>query len=325
MECKSIDFLAMASQLFQKTISSFPGALPVSISHDLLTTVAFGFVFSLKADGERMFLVFGKGVCYMIGRDLKTTFIGSIDNKDKEDDSTWYLFDAELVEDKNLILIFDTLVFRSQSVIRLEIAHRVEMAKHYLHRLNVIQVHDSDDYLKMSLPSNYSFVTAEIGSCRLQVKPLFTLNHLSDVWNNRDQRLAHNAFPVDGIIFTRRCCQYAPFREDDMSILKWKPRITLDFFVLPFVNDVMLSRNHCVMTEGNVMLCSTENCFSLAQFEDDDVVLFTNQIVECWWENMQWLPVKIRTDKKSPNSHDTILKTLDAIQYPVLFEDFIHA
>ncbi len=322
MASNKIRFFKTMSQLFhQKQISSFPGALPVNIDQSLIATVAFGYVFSLKADGIRVFLMIGRERCVAVGRDMEFVNIGNM----QENEDTWYCFDAEMIPNSKLILIFDTLVFRSQSVIREEIGHRFEMAKCFLSQSDLGNEKDNtpkeeDFFNKMTLPSNYSFASIQIGKWTLKVKPIFTLNHLTDVWNHRKEC----GFEEDGIIFVKRCCEYSPFRENDMSVLKWKPKITLDFMVLPFIHSMDITKNPCVCFIGNVMLCTSNDpasCFSLATFPER----FMHKITECYWEKSQWIPIRVRGDKTSPNTYETVLKTLDAIQNVVEFEDFMHA
>ncbi len=317
------------SQLFQTQIHSFPGALPVSVDHGTIAKVAFGYIFSLKADGNRVFLIFGEGSCFVVERDMQQ--IKHIGTYKTAQDSVWYMFDAEILPRESLILIFDTLVFRSQSIIRLEIGTRLEMAKWFcLNCLEVVQIHKDDPYLKQTLPSNYDFVSAHLGNFTIRVKPVFTLNHLADIWNNKEKRETHNQFPEDGLIFTRRCCQYKPFREDPESVYKWKPLVTLDFYVVPFEQKVCITDHPCTCTEGNVMLCTSSKeepieCFSLATFSSEDLELYCGNITECKWKLGNWEPMRLRMDKPSPNRLETVLKTLPAITNPVLFKEFLHS
>lgn len=352
MACQVSDLLTSLSTAFETTLTSFPGNLPVSLERKMVEQIAFGYLFTLKADGlERIFIiVLEEGKVFIVNRQLQMTFIGEIKLQCFHD--KWFLFDAELVhvDGDNKLLIFDTLIFRSLSVLQEEIATRYELAKFFLahivsdsrpeplNALHEWSIHSSCEFHEVHMVPNW----------QIRVKPLWTHNHLAEVWAN--QKLAE--YPVDGLIFVRRLCSYEPFRCNPDSLIKWKPVHTIDFVLLAFAPDLYplnLDKTKELLcfrrTEGDALLClpgptkapvwlsaiwtqsSTQSPMqsstqSSMQSKSPPNSLL-GKIVECAWKNDEWCIQRIRTDKDTANSQETVLRTLASILDHIELQDII--
>ncbi len=327
MEINKEDFLILLTEIFQSflsdhNISSFPGNLPISLQKTHLFQLMFGYLLALKADGERCFIFICQNKVFTINRNLEIKNIGSL-----ETSNLLYLFDAECIPDLNLILLFDTLIFQSKkkhNVLRSDITQRNELARFFTFFHG--QQTEKDIFENYKYPSNYpnSEIILDSG-WRLQTKPLFLYHHLNDVWTNRH----HCEYETDGIVFSRQWASYQPYTNDPMSLIKWKPLTTIDFFVVHLEPDEQLVSippefSKYQSSFGNFSLLTTtktteyKEIFTHINLDQK----YENLIVEFFWENNSWQPLKIRFDKKSPNTLKTVCETLKNINDPISIRDF---
>jgi len=302
MEIKKEEFLEFLNDVFQSFLSdhklnSFPGNLPISLQRNHLMQLPFGFVISNKTDGERSFLFICQSAIFTINRNLDIEYLGKINT------NNLYLFDAEIVTNLNLILIFDTLVFQSKNVLRTDITQRNELAR-----------------LFVSTQGN-PHAQLKIDHWVIETKPLFQYHHLLDLYASQS-RLPYDC---DGIVFSRLWAAYKPFTQDPLSLIKWKPLTTIDFLVLDapsVVNFVSIPKEFCEfqVSNGNCALSLGPN--EIFSFFDNDQ-FNEGAVVECKWEKNKWVGIKIRKDKKNANKLTTILKSLINIKDPIFLEDFI--
>ncbi len=322
MEIKKEDFLEFLTDVFQSFLSdhklnSFPGNLPISLQRNHLMQLPFGFVFANKTDGERSFLFICQHSIFTINRNLDIDFLG------KTKTNNIYLFDVEIVSHLNLILIFDTLVFESKNVLRTDITQRNELARLFISTYGEIKKEDGF-FTQIRFPSSYPHAQLKIDNWVIETKPLFQYHHLLDVYNSQS-RLPYDC---DGLVFSRLWAAYKPFTQDLMSLIKWKPITTLDFLILEApsfpVSFISIPKefSEFQIQKGNYILCINPNeIFSFVENDQFD----ENTIVECKWDKnfLNWIPIKIRKDKKTANKLTTILKSLINIKDPISIEDFI--
>jgi hypothetical protein len=260
---KSNHILDIFTNLFERRITKFPGTLPVSLSKETLVLLRYGYVFAVKADGDRVFVLIEGNTMIIIPRDLNIR-VFSIDIHHEN----LFVFDCELLENGE-ILIFDTLVFASVPVTKSCISVRYEYARTFLaksKKSTIIPIHELDKYC---IPSNFSsrhFIEIQtvlpeqlvkklpndiecltkseiifkkeddtnrhekMPVFKMFAKRIFYFQHVLDVWD-RQSLLPYNN---DGLIFTRLFQKYTPFRDDKESVIKFKPpdQITCDFLVL---------------------------------------------------------------------------------------------
>lgn len=332
-------FLETMSKLFEPftngRILSFPGNLPVSLQRNFLIPLAFGYTVTFKADGVRGFLSIQNGYLYFTDRSLFTKCIGQLN--EMFNNESLYVFDVEWCEQDNYILLFNTLIFDGKSVIRSCISQRVELAKKYINEHgdhdNSLTCQELQQYeFPSHFHSDYSLICSN--GLKLFVKPLYLYSYLQDIWY-----LQHYLpYPIDGFIFNRLWCSYEPYRNDEESVIKWKPNhdITLDFVVLEKEHKIeWITKDEryqeFILSEGNVYLSLSTidtHCpqiFSCATFTDDQIDMYQNQIVECSWHNIHknWIPIRLRADKIAPNTLITIKQTLENIIDPIQISDFL--
>jgi mRNA capping enzyme, C-terminal domain/mRNA capping enzyme, catalytic domain len=290
--------------------------MPVAVDQSMLQPLAFGYIFTMKANGVRNFMIVSNltGDIYLLQRNLKHIKLSGqwpfINKASSKSEAKWYLFDIELYNDQ--ILIIDTLIFHSVSCIAKDIVTRMELAKYFCLHLSThhIPLDSKSIFYKLSIPgSRYPFVSVPVGDYQVRCKPLYIYDHLEAIWKARDQL----DFDVDGIIFVRRLCPYSPFCCDPMSVLKWKPMITIDFQVVPIEEE----------GEHNVALLSAEKVvFETCFLEEADS--FCHKIVEFTLkEDKKWYPLTIRTDKPTANTMDVIERTYEAMKHNVTLEQLI--
>ncbi len=324
MELKKEEFLEFSTDVFQSFLSdhkinSFPGNLPISLQKSHLLQLPFGFVISNKTDGERSFIFICENHIFSINRNLDIHLLGLIKNINKND---LYLFDAEIVYNLDLILIFDVLVFKSKNVLRSDITQRNELARYFLFTYGEFQKEDPF-WSDIRFPSNYPSNILKVNNFTIETKPLFKYHHLINIWKNQ-HRLPYDC---DGIIFSREWAAYKPFTQDPMSLIKWKTTTTLDFLVLSNNIDCKLVEipenfSKFQFKNGNFILATGKNeFFSLLDLNSPND--FDGHIVECKWENETWVLIKKRIDKTSPNKLTTVLKSLINIKEPISIHDFI--
>jgi hypothetical protein len=193
MLTKELFLKTMDIVFFPHHINNFPGAQPVALSKEKLPSLLFGYLATLKTDGEREFLWIDGTNVFAINRNLRIWHITS----ELEPISTkWMLLDAECV-DQNFFHAFDLLVYDGKNVCDWDICERM----HFLH--------------VFLTTNNIPF---------LSMKPYYSVFDIVAIYKEEQ------TMPVDGILFVRRLASYQPFRMEMDNILKWKPIVTLDFF-----------------------------------------------------------------------------------------------
>lgn len=121
------------------------------------------------------------------------------------------------------------------------------------------------------------------------VRELFRLDELKKV---------KCEFRCDGIIFV-------PIK-DNLITYKWKPieKLTIDFQVKKYEDKLIL----CVSNEKGVKGFRINNMlYSVKGFKEDD-------IVECRYENDNFIPIRLRKDRIYPNYKDIALSIFDNIK-----------
>lgn len=127
------------------------------------------------------------------------------------------------------------------------------------------------------------------------VWPLTALKHLETI---------HHPYETDGYIFTP---VNEPVRmETHETMFKWKPleRITVDFKV----------------NDGKLYVWDRGSYVYEATIQSNEKL--NGKIVECKFDGIQWIPVKIRNDKPRPNNRRTFYRTMVNIKENIKVEDF---
>lgn len=318
-------FLERMSHVFEMHITKFPGALPISLTRDMLQKICFGYIFTLKADGVRNFVIVSgsTGNVYLLQRNLVVQYVGCFDFSKKYNikKDAWFVFDAEVC--KNRIFIVDTIVFNSLKCTTYEINTRMELAKFFLQKLaqDSTLLNQNEPQFRLAVASCYAFTKVYLRAnektnfiqkkdeekkeelnFELQCKPMYGYDHLEKMWS--DEVKSKLDFLVDGIIFIRRCSSYVAFRGDPESLIKWKPLNTVDFFCVAkneenffpkasFQKQLEYDEHEVIkqfreqeVSETNVAFFSSDNVFvTFSKVPSKKVLLYHKKVVECYWNH----------------------------------------
>jgi len=294
----------------------FPGSMPVSLDRCHLPRIQgtlpgsyTEYAVSAKLDGDRYFMgllaVNGDNILFLVNRKFET-FCKAGANFTHEDYFTGgTLFDAEIIGTD--IILFDCMTCCGHSVKHLSYLHRIELVRAFLQDCKgELVAHNAFEY-----PSNFqSYKMVITPSLVLHCKPVFPMCHVKHV---------SSQWPDDGLIFTEVQVPYQPFRCSETAVLKWKPahRMTIDFEIIARHRRFTLSDEWPDRYKQHTGHKSMRLGLSIVSHIDTE----EEGIAECFWDGIQWQVVQIRTDKVTPNTLDTGLRTLGSIQAGISMTD----
>jgi len=314
------------SKILQKKINSmceftkkgFPGAQPVSMGKNNLHFLKEKpYKVSWKADGTRyMMMIDGKDRVFFFDRDncvFRVKGLTFLHRKDKNRHIADTLVDGEMVIDvvngKNFprYLIYDVIQFEGQQVGKTAFSIRLTCIE------------------KELIMARHAYITQGIID---KTREPFSVRK-KDFWDVTDahkllsDKFAENlAHEPDGLIFQPSKEPYKPGRDDE--VLKWKP---LDMNSVDF--KLVVKKE-----EGLGLLPKTIGCLYVGGYDppfaqmkvNKQLKELHNKIIECKWENNQWIFMRERTDKSFPNGYNTAMGVISSIKDPVTTEillDFI--
>jgi len=301
---------------YKMKLTSFPGNLPSTLTHKEFFQIAFGYRFSLKANGFGNHFQILNGDCFLINRALQVHKMGLFDIP------SLYVFDVEWIPSNNLILLFDVLLFQSKSCIALNYSQRVELLRMFCHKYGTFQ----------QTVNNSHFPThqVKIQQYLVEPKPIYdSFGDIYEAWQHRYEL----PYPVDGIICTRDMACYTPFCMDPHTTLKWKDVHTLDFQIRPrdeiHPDSMLLAPDFCRQVSGNVGLYCLKDeltLFSYAWMQDTTPCVWMKDTTPCvgefMWQNNHWVFMLYRPEKRTPNTWTTIANILEAIEFPISIENW---
>lgn len=281
------------------TSNKFPGALPVSLARADLSTLPLGYVFSLKADGTRVFVVVSGRTVLLVDRTWRIVAHGLC----SAPQPGLSIYDAEYVCGvADVIYLFDVICHHD------------------------VVVRDLCYSLRHAMLAPWTMTDL----ISVAVKPIYDIADISRVWH--DSGAAE--FPVDGIVFTRLLTRYSAFRSDPRSVIKWKPRemITVDFEVCG-PDDVMGTmppdvpwtvRSFMTLPRPNQPFLATRGPQGLLPFcgLSHDIRHKRGSILECGFTDAGgWRVERERPDKDTPNALNTLVNTLRDMREELTIED----
>ncbi|XP_068621516.1 mRNA-capping enzyme [Battus philenor] len=295
----------------------FPGSQPVSMTlSNVLLLQTKPYRVSWKADGVRyMMLIDGDDKVYMLDRDnciFKVHGLKFLHNKTMRH-LTNTLLDGEMVvdkedgEEKPRYLCYDIIRFENQNVGR---------ESFYPVRLMCIEK-------EIINPRNRAIESGMISKGPFSV-------HLKEFW---DVRMAHYLLEdkfaktlyhePDGLIFQPSKEGYVAGACED--VLKWKPS---DMNSVDFRLKIVTESGEGIIPKKVGLLYVGREKTAISQIKlTKQIKHLHNKIIECKYENNQWVFMRERTDKSYPNSKDTAYAVWNSIQNPVTKEylfDFIN-
>jgi len=290
------------------TKGGFPGCQPVSMDRQNLNMLQEKpYKVSWKADGTRyMMLIDGEDEIYFIDRDncvFKVTGLTFIHRKDPNRHIKDSVLDGEMVIDTvndqkfPRFLIYDIVRYEGAEVGKCDFGTRLTcIEKEIVGARNTYITQGRIDKTRepFSVRKKEFWDVSEAGKL---MGPDF------------HAKLAHEP---DGLIFQPARDPYKAGRDD--TVLKWKPASmnSVDF-KLKVTKETglgMLPR-----TVGKLYVGGLDTPFS--EMKVKGLKEYDGKIIECKWENNQWVFMRERTDKSFPNGFKTAQGVINSIREPV--------
>ncbi|XP_064481228.1 mRNA-capping enzyme-like isoform X1 [Ornithodoros turicata] len=292
--------------------SGFPGSQPVSMdieNLDLLRQKPYKV--SWKADGTRyMMLIDGEGEVYFVDRDNCVFQVAGLifpRRKDPMGHIQDTLVDGEMIIDKAdgqdvpRYLIYDIIRFEGKEVGKTDFNVRLiciskEICEPRKQAMRDGRIDRNNEPFGVRQKEFWDVTCAE-----------------SLLGEKFSRNMSHE---VDGLIFQPVPDEYTCGRT--MSVLKWKP---------PHLNSVDF-RLKIVKECGQGLLPKTLGHLYVGSYDKPIAIIkvtkqikaLDNKIIECKYENDQWVLLRERTDKSFPNSYSTAMGVMKSIKHPVTKE-----
>lgn len=318
-------------------ISTFPGALPYTLTKQDVTNVLYDptleYVCSPKSDGERMMMVIFQKEAWMVNRRFQwKKWIGL--PSEWLDDLAFTILDVELLEFHATatttkttstqytswdIQVFDVIVFRGRSVCdalyQERLQHWMNMLLYWVHvKRRAKQI----DYLS---PSFASILLVD-PYVRWTMKPIFYLSKGKWIWKtffpeHGSSSIVPNYGRIDGLIFTPN---RAPiFQGHHHLMFKWKPPQyqTIDTMATCIDPERLLWKLTVKSFGTTDPIRVIEEQVYWKPNETPDTGLERPFVVECKWDvsSGKWTPIRSRhREKKEANQWTVVMNVKQALQ-----------
>ena len=298
--------------------SGFPGSQPVSMDEDNIRLLhEKPYMVSWKADGTRyMMMIQADGEIYFIDRDNSVFQVNGLTFPHPRDISRTIgdtLLDGEMVIDiqkddgKQIprYLIYDVIMYDGNDVSKLPF---------HPNRYQIIEREIIHGRRKAMYKER---IRKEKEPFAVRLKYFWDVNHASSVLGEKFAKQLGHA--PDGLIFQPAKEPYCPGISKE--VLKWKPlsHNSVDFrlkIVTESGQGILPQKVGLLFVGGlNVPFGQMK---ATKQIKDLD-----NAIVECKFENGQWVFMRERTDKSFPNSMNTAQSVCKSIGKPITTERLI--
>ena len=298
--------------------TGFPGSQPVSMDEDNIRLLhEKPYMVSWKADGTRyMMMIQADGEIYFIDRDNSVFQVNGLTFPHPRDISRTIgdtLLDGEMVIDiqkddgKQIprYLIYDVIMYDGKDVSKLPF---------HPNRYQIIEREIIHGRRKAMYKER---IRKEKEPFAVRLKYFWDVNHAGSVLGEKfAKQLGHEP---DGLIFQPAKEPYCPGISKE--VLKWKPlsHNSVDFrlkIVTESGQGILPQKVGLLFVGGlNVPFGQMK---ATKQIKDLD-----NAIVECKFENGQWVFMRERTDKSFPNSMNTAQSVCKSIGKPITTERLI--
>lgn len=199
-----------------------------------------------------------------------------------------------------------------------------------------IIMYDSRDVSKLGFyPDRYNIIKYEVMAGRhraiserklIREKEPFSIR-LKEFWpviqadrllsDKFSQQLGHEP---DGLIFQPSKEPYCP--GPSIEVLKWKP---LSLNSVDFKLKIVMEGGVGIVSKKVGQLFVGSSSIPFAQIKINKAIKeFDNKIIECKYENGQWVFMRERTDKSFPNSYNTAMSVCQSIRDPITTEHLLH-
>lgn len=294
----------------------FPGSQPVSMNMNNLSLLKKPYRVSWKADGFRyMMLIDGEDEVYFLDRDnyvFKVHGLKFLHKSDLTHHLKDTLLDGEMVIDKQngietpRYLCYDIIAFENEDIGK---------AEFYPTRLNYI----SEEIINPRIRAmTKGLIRREKEPFGVRRKEFWDITMSRQLLGEKFARqLLHEP---DGLIFQPSLEPYIAGTCD--KVLKWKPghMNSLDFLLkIDTESGVGIVRKKI----GLLYVGQCSNPWDTIKLTKE-LKNYDNKIIECKFENNQWVFMRERTDKSFPNSQNTAMAVWESIKNPVTKEILLH-
>lgn len=290
--------------------AGFPGCQPVSMdlnNINLLRTKPYRV--SWKADGTRyMMLILKENQIYFFDRDNSCFQVSNMKFPLRRDlrvhiENT--LLDGEMVLDKvngttiPRFLVYDIITYQNDDIGKQPFfPNRLKKVEHEI---------TQPRYEAMK----YGLINKSLEPFSVRHKMFWDLTQAKALLGPKfSKTLSHEP---DGLIFQPSSEPYVSGRCDE--VLKWKPlnMNSVDFRVIITEESGLGILSKKI---GQLYVGSLDTPFAQIKYTKQMKEL-NNRIIECKYENNQWVFMRERKDKSHPNSYDTAKAVCYSIKYPV--------
>ncbi|XP_004514944.1 uncharacterized protein [Cicer arietinum] len=302
----------------------FPGSHPVSLNRDNLQLLRQRYYYATwKADGTRYMMLITLDGCYLVDRNfnfrrvqMRFPFRSTNDGLG-EKSHHFTLLDGEMVIDtlpdsqkqERRYLIYDMMAINHVSIIERPFCERWKMLEK-----EVIEPRNNErQHIYQSRNPYYRY---DLEPFRVRRKDFWLLSTVTKLLKEFIKRLSHEA---DGLIFQGWDDPYVPRTHE--GLLKWKYAYLNS---VDFLFEIEGDRELLFLYErGKKKLLDG----SRVTFKDDvDPSHYSGKIIECSWDfdKLEWIFMRIRTDKSSPNEFNTYRKVMRSIKDNITEEDLLN-
>ncbi|OIT02781.1 PREDICTED: mRNA-capping enzyme-like [Nicotiana attenuata] len=291
----------------------FPGSHPVSLNRDNLQLLRQRYYYATwKADGTRYMMLITMGGCFLIDRHFNFRRVQMRFPCTHTDEGVakrvhhFTLLDGEMVIDtlpgtqkqERRYLIYDMMALNGVSIVEQPFCERWRMIdKEVIGPRN----HERQHICQSGNP----YYRYECEPFRMRRKNFWLLSTVRKVLKELIPELSHEA---DGLIFQGWLDPYVPLTHD--GLLKWKyPEMNSVDFLFEVVDGRELlylhERGKKKLMEGNRVVFP----------DSSDPSDYSGKIIECSWDsnNQEWVWMRTRIDKGTPNDYNTYRKVLRSI------------
>ncbi|XP_076243664.1 mRNA-capping enzyme-like [Calliopsis andreniformis] len=301
--------------------TGFPGSQPVSMDEDNIGLLnEKPYMVSWKADGTRyMMLIQGDGEIYFIDRDNSVFQVNGLTFPHPRDTSRTLrdsLLDGEMVIDKDKdgkeiprYLVYDVIMYDGRDVSKLPF------------HPNRYQIIDKEIMGGRHRAMYEERLRKEREPFAVRLKSFWNVERAASLLDQKfAKQLGHEP---DGLIFQPSKEPYCPGVSKE--VLKWKP---LSHNSVDFKLKIVTESGEGILPTkiGLLFVGGLKAPFGrmkvTKQLKD-----LNNAIIECKFENGQWVFMRERTDKSFPNSLSTAQSVCKSIGKPITTErliDYIH-
>ncbi|BBH06237.1 mRNA capping enzyme family protein [Prunus dulcis] len=281
--------------------SQFPGSHPVSLNRDNLQLLRQRYYYATwKADGTRYMMVQMRFPCKHTNEGLA------------EKTHHYTLLDGEMIIDtvpdsqkqERRYLIYDMMAINHVPIIERPFYERWKMLEK-----EVIEPRNHERH--NIYQSRNPYYRYDLEPFRVRRKDFWLLSTVTKLLKEFIPRLSHDA---DGLIFQGWDDPYVPRTHE--GLLKWK---------YPEMNSVgdddrqhlfLYERGKKKQMEGNKVAFKGRHEFLYLVWDGSDPSSYSGKIIECSWasEANEWVCMRIRTDKSTPNDFNTYKKVMRSIR-----------